>query len=206
MSPNNQTSDSSRERLFSLLRKQGVVRARDVEKLGIAREYLRRLRVEGFLEQPSRGLYVLAESQPTQWQSIVEVCKKAPHAVVCLLTALQYHGLTTQLPHEVWIAIGNSSWQPKLDHVNLRVTRYSASSLAYGVQETLVDGVNVRVFNPAKTIADCFKFRGKVGLDVAIESLREGLAKRTVSVDDLWKAAGVCRVGTVIRPYIESLA
>ena len=197
--------DSTRERLIELVRERGVLRPRDAMEFGIAREYLRRLRDEGILEQPGRGLYVLAESEPSERQSIAEVCKRVPHAVICLLSALQYHGLTTQLPHEVWIAIGNGTWHPKLDNVRLRVTRYSASSFAYGIQVASVSGVTIRVFNPAKTVADCFKFRNKVGLDVAIEALREGLTKRIVNIDDLWTAAKVCRVSKVIRPYLESL-
>ncbi len=206
MAPATRQRDSTRERLIDLVRVRGVIRPRDAAELGIAREYLRRLKNEGILEQPGRGLYVLAGSELTELQSVAEVCKKVPHAVICLLSALQYHGLTTQMPHEVWIAIGNRTWEPKLDTVQLRVTRYSASSLAYGVQEASVSGVTIRVFNPAKTIADCFKFRNKVGLDVAIEALRDGLSKRIVNMDELWNASEVCRVAKVIRPYLESLA
>lgn len=199
-------ADSRRQTLIELVRKHGVIRPRDAVEAGIARQYLKRLRDEGVLHQPSRGLYVLTESSPTEVQSLVEVCKKVPHAVICLLSALQYHGLTTQLPHEVWIAIGNSTWQPKLNNIQLRVSRYSASSLAYGVQEISIDGATIQVFSPAKTIADCFKFRNKVGLDVAMEALRDGLSKRVSNVDEIWRAAEVCRVTNVIRPYLELLA
>lgn len=205
MASGKQMKKSSRHRLIELVRKQGIIRTRDADKLGIAREYLRRLRNEGILEQPGRGLYVLAQSKPTEMQSIIEVCKKVPNSVVCLLSALQYHGLTTQLPHEVWIAIGNSSWQAKVDTVKIRITHFSPASFSYGIQKVSIGGVKLRIFNPAKTIADCFKFRNKVGLDVALEALREALAKRIVSVDDISKAASVCRVSTVIQPYLESL-
>lgn len=197
---------SPRERVIRLAKAQAILRPKDLRAIGVPREYLRRLRDEGILEQPARGLYVLAGSKPTEHQSLVEVCKRVPQGVVCLVSALQFHGLTTQLPHEVWIALGTKAWVPKIDSPRLRVTRYSPTTLAYGVEERRIGGAVVRVFNPAKTVADCFKFRNKIGLDVALEALRDCVKQRKATRDEIWKAAQVCRVANVMRPYMESLA
>ena len=195
-----------RERLLRLIRKSGIIRPQDLRTIGVPREYLRRLRDEGVLEQPARGLYVLADARPTEHQSLVEVCKRVPHGVICLLSALQFHELTTQIPHEVWIALGTKAWTPKLEYPRLRIARFSEASLTYGVEERQVGGAMVRVFSPAKTVADCFKFRGKIGLDVVLEALRDCMKTKKATSDELWAAAKVCRVTNVMRPYLESLA
>ncbi len=207
MAANAKKPESPRQRVLQLARKRGLLRPKDLEEIGVPREYLRRLRDEGVLDQPGRGLYVLADGKPTEHQSLAEVCKRVPRGVVCLLSALQFHGLTTQLPHEVWLALGASSWTPKMDSLRLRIIRFrSTAAFTYGVSEPRIDGSTIRVFNPAKTVADCFKFRNKIGLDVALEALRECIAKRKATRDDIWKAAKVCRVNNVMRPYLESLA
>jgi predicted transcriptional regulator of viral defense system len=125
---------------------------------------------------------------------------------VCLLSALRYHDLTTQAPFEVWMAIGAKAWQPRVDYPPLRIVRFSGESLEYGVEEHTVDRVAVRIYSPAKTIADCFKFRNKIGLDVALEALRDAWSKRVVTMDDLWRAAAATRMKNVMRPYLESIA
>lgn len=196
---------SPRERVIRLAKARAILRPKDLEAIGVPREYLRRLRDEGVLEQPARGLYVLAGAPPTEHQSLVEVCKRVPKGVICLLSALQYHELTTQIAHEVWIALPHGAWRPKLDTPRLRVVRYSDATLTYGVEQHRVGGAVLRVFNPAKTVADCFKYRNKIGLDVALEALRDSLAQRKATRDDIWKAAEVCRVANVMRPYMESL-
>lgn len=183
-----------------------ILRPRDLVAIGVPREYLSRLCDEGLLEHPSRGIYVLANAKPTEHQSLIEACKRIPQGVVCLLSALQYHGLTTQIPHEVWLAIGSKAWQPTIDYPSLRITRYSSATLHFGVEEHRKGGAIVRVFAPGKTVADCFKFRNKVGLDVALEALRDCLATRKTTHDELWKAAKICRVSNVMRPYLESLS
>jgi predicted transcriptional regulator of viral defense system len=134
------------------------------------------------------------------------VAKRAPQAVFCLLTALRLHGLTTQAPFESWIAIGNKDHAPRLDYPPLRVVRFSAPSLAYGVQAMQVDGGTLRVTSVAKTVADCFKFRNKIGLDVALEALREARRSRKAGADELWRCARVDRVANVMRPYLEATA
>jgi predicted transcriptional regulator of viral defense system len=148
---------------------------------------------------------VLANSKPTEHQSLVEVCKRVPQGVICLVSALQFHEFTTQLAHEVWIALPAKAWAPKFDSLRLRIVRYSPVTLAYGVEERRIGGAVVRVFNPAKTVADCFKFRNKVGLDVALEALRDAIRQRKATRDEIWKAAQICRVANVMRPYMESL-
>jgi predicted transcriptional regulator of viral defense system len=199
------TAISPRERIIRLAKSQGILRPQDLKEIDVPREYLRRLRDEGVLEQPARGLYVLANSKPTEHQSLVEVCKRVPQGVICLISALQFHEFTTQLAHEVWIALPAKAWAPTFDSLQLRVMRYSPTTLAYGVEERRIGGAAVRVFSPAKTVADCFKFRNKVGLDVALESLREAIRQRKATRDEIWKAAQVCRVANVMRPYMESL-
>ena len=142
----------------------------------------------------------------TEYHTLVEVAKTVPHAVVCLLSALRFHGLTTQAPFEVWIAIGQKARRPKVEFVQLRVSRFSQATLTEGVEESLIEGVPVRVFSAAKTIADCFKYRNKIGLDVAIEALRDCRRERKCSNADLWRFAKICRVANVMRPYIEALS
>jgi predicted transcriptional regulator of viral defense system len=200
------TDISPRERVILLAKSQGILRPQDLKEIDVPREYLRRLRDEGVLEQPARGLYVLATSKPTEHQSLVEVCKRVPQGVICLISALQFHEFTTQITHEVWIALPTKAWAPTFDSLRLRVMRYSTTTIAYGVEERRVGGAVVRVFSPAKTVADCFKFRNKVGLDVAMEALREAIRQRKATRDEIWKAAQVCRVANVMRPYMESLA
>ena len=199
-------SASARQRVIRLARESVAVRPKDLLAIGVPREYLKRLREEGVLEHPARGIYVLANAKPTEHQTLVEVCKRVPHGVVCLLSALQFHRLTTQIPHEVWLAIGSKTWPPKLEYPPLRIVRFSPATLDYAVEEHRVAGAVVRVYAPAKTVVDCFKFRNKIGLDVALEALRDCLKQRRATIDDLWKAAKVCRVANVMRPYLESLA
>ena len=129
-----------------------------------------------------------------------------PKGVVCLLSALSFHELTTQAPFEVWLAIGEKAWRPRLEYPPLRIVHFSKTALNTGVQEHQIEGVNVHVYSPAKTVADCFKYRNKIGLDVAIEALRECRQARHCTMDDLWHYAGICRVRNVMRPYLESLA
>lgn len=160
----------------------------------------------GRLQRLSRGLYALPDYHPTEQVALVTVARRAPQAVLCLLTALRLHGLTTQSPFEVWIAIGNKDHQPRLDYPPLRTVRFSKRSLAYGVETRRMESTPIRVTNVPKTVADCFKFRSKVGLDVALEALREARRDRKVSMDDLWAAARVDRVANVMRPYLEAIA
>jgi predicted transcriptional regulator of viral defense system len=194
------------DKVLKLARKAGVLRPRDLDPYGIPRTYLSRLCAAGKLQRIGRGLYVLPGSGVTEHHSLAEACKRVPKGVVCLLSALRFHELTSQAPFEVWLAIGERAWRPRLEYPPLRIVHFSQSSLNAGVEEHQIEGVPVYVYSPAKTVADCFKYRNKIGLDVAIEALRECRRARRCIMDDLWHYAGICRVRNVMRPYLESLA
>ncbi len=197
---------SKAELVARMVQQSGVFRPRDLDRGGIPREYLRQAKDRGLVRQVGRGLYVAEGSPATEHHTLAEAAKRVPHGVVCLLSALRFHGLTTQAPHEVWMAIGHKARRPRVDAPPLRVVHFSDQTLSYGVQEKKIEGVKVRVFHPAKTVADCFKFRNKIGLDVALEALRDCYRQRKASMDDLYLAAKVCRVARIMQPYLESLA
>lgn len=173
---------------------------------GIARPQIARLVAAGHLKRVARGLYALPDYQLSEHGLLASVAQRAPKVVFCLLTALRFHELTTQAPFEVWIAIGNKERPPRLDFPPLRVVRFAALALTSGVEIHMVEGVQIRLTSAARTVADCFKFRNKIGLDVALEALRDSWHERRVTMDDLWRAAHVCRVANVMRPYLESLS
>jgi predicted transcriptional regulator of viral defense system len=200
------TKKSTEEVVLDLVRKSGVLRPRDLASRAIPREYLRRLHEKGLLHRPGRGLYVVANSRPTQHHSLAEASKRIPKGVVCLLSALQFHGLTTQAPFEIWLAIDAKARLPRVDYPPIRFVRFSGPALNENVQKHTIEGVSVLVYDPAKTVADCFKYRNKIGLDVALEALRDCKKKRKATIDQLWKAAQICRVSNVMRPYLESLS
>jgi len=194
------------ERILKLAARQSLIRPRDVEALGIARAYLARLEQRGVLERRARGVYALADRPVSGHYSLALAAKLVPRGVVCLLSALRFHGLTTQDPHEVWMAVDFKARKPSVESPALRVVRFSGRSLSEGIQVHRIEGVPVRVYSPAKTVADCFKYRNKIGIDVAIEALRDALRKRKATIDDIHRFAKVCRVANVIRPYLESVA
>lgn len=193
------------DRLRKALRKAGATRARELEAAGFARTQIARLVSAGKLQKIGRGLYAPANYQGTENSALVAVAKRAPDVVFCLLTALRFHELTTQSPFEVWIAIANKDHPPRLEYPPLRTVRFSEASLDYGVEEKKVEGVVLRITSPAKTVADCFKFRNKVGLDVALEALRETWRARRFTMDELDRYARICRVQRVMRPFLEAL-
>ncbi|MGC2423338.1 MAG: type IV toxin-antitoxin system AbiEi family antitoxin domain-containing protein [Nitrospirota bacterium] len=192
-------------KVLDLIRKIGVARPRDLKTSGIPREYLIRLYRQGLLQRPARGIYVLSDAEINENHSLAETCKRAPHGIVCLLSALRFHGLTTQAPFEVWIAIDRKARMPKQGGPPMHIVRFSGEALSSGVEEHIVENVPVSVFCPAKTVADCFKYRNKIGLDVALEALRDCWRNRRCTLDDLWRYAKICRVANVMRPYLESL-
>ncbi len=194
------------KKVLELARKAGVLRPRDLDPHGIPRTYLSRLYAAGRLQRIGRGLYVLPTAEATEYRTLAEAAKRVPSGVICLLSALRFHELTTQAPFEVWIAIGEKAWRPRIEYPRLRVVRFSKATLGAGVKEHRIEGVPARVFEPAKTVADCFKYRNKIGLGVEIEALRECWRDRRCTMDDLWHFADVCRVRNVMRPYMESLA
>jgi predicted transcriptional regulator of viral defense system len=200
------TQTTRTDKILKLVRKAGVLRPRDLDIYDIPRTYLSRLCAAGKLQRIGRGLYVLPGNGATEHHSLAEVCKRVPKGVVCLLSALRFHELTTQAPFEVWLAIGEKDWRPRMEYPPLRTMRFSRTALHAGIEEHQIEGVTVHVYSPAKTVADCFKYRNKIGLDVAIEALRECWRSRRCSMDDLWHFADICRVRNVIRPYLESIS
>jgi predicted transcriptional regulator of viral defense system len=198
-------SQSKTEQVLSLVRQSGVVRSQDLRERGIHQEYLRRLENQGKIVRTGRGIYTLPDVDLTEHQSLVEACARVPNGIVCLLSALRFHELTTQAPFEVWLAISGSSRPPKDDILPLRIVYMSGLALSAGVEEHRIVGQPVRVYNIAKTVADCFKYRNKIGLDVALEALRECWQERRCTMDELWHYAKICRVANVMRPYMESL-
>ena len=196
---------SHTDKALTLARKIGVVRPRDLNAIGVPRQYLRILVKQGKLRRVGWGLYVASDAEVTAEHTIAEAAKKVPKGVICLLSALRLHGLTTQSPFEVWMAIGREAWRPTVDYPPLRIVRFSGQALNDRIQEQRIEGVGVRIYDPAKTVADCFKYRNKIGLDVAMEALRDCRKKRLATMDALWDAAKICRVSNVMRPYLESL-
>ncbi|MBM3746943.1 MAG: transcriptional regulator [Acidobacteria bacterium] len=193
-------------RVRRIAARRPILRPRDLEASGIPREYLLRLYRRGLLERAGRGVYLIAGTRVTEHHGLAVVAKQAPKAVVCLLSALRFHGLTTQEPHEVWIAVGNKAHRPRIRWPALRVVRFSGRALTEGVEDHLIEGVHVRVFAVAKTVADCFKYRNKIGVDVAVEALRDALRQKKATVDEIFRFAKICRVARVMRPYLEAIA
>jgi len=194
-----------KEQVLALARRAGVVSAREVRELGIHHEYLRRLCAEGLLVREAHAVYSLRDAAATADHSMVIVSKAAPKGVVCLLSALHFHGIGTQLPQAIWLAIPRGSAQPRVERPRVEIVRFSGESMTEGVEEHVLEGVSVRIYSPAKTVADCFKFRNKIGLDVALEALRQVLGEHRSAIGDLWRYAGICRVQRVMRPYMEAL-
>ena len=193
------------QQILEIVAEEGILRPRDLDAHGIPRIYLSRLCEHGLLDRVGRGLYVLPDADVSEHHTLAEAGKRVPHGVVCLLSALRFHGLTTQSPSEVWLAIGNKAWRPQVDYPPLRFVRFSERTLEAGVEEHSIEGVLVRIYNPAKTVADYFKYRNKIGLDVALEALRDCRRQRRCTNDDLWHYAKICRVANVMRPYMEAI-
>lgn len=198
-------AQSHKQAILRLAARHGLVRPRDLDRAGIPRTYLRRLVDEGLLAKLGRGLYTLPDYAPSELATIAEAAKRVPNGIICLLSALRVHGLTTQNPFEVWIMIDRDAWSPKPDYPPLRVIRASGESLTYGVIEKRIDGVKTRVTDPARTVADCFKHRSKIGIDIAVEALRDCRERRAASLDEIARYAKTNRVAEVMRPYMEAL-
>ena len=198
--------DSKTANILKVFKEVGIVRPVDLTKNGVRREQMYRLHKRGLVERIGRGLYVLRQANITENHSVAEACKKVPRGVICLLSALRLHGLTTQNPFEVWMAIDRKARLPKSDSPKLRLVRYSGDALTAGVEVRRIEQVPVRVYGVAKTVVDCFKYRNKIGLDVALEALRESRRERACTMDELWRYAKICRVANVMRPYLESVA
>lgn len=197
--------ESKRQQVIDLVRGQSVIRPRDLKEHGLPKDYLYILAQEGVIERIGRGLYQWPNKDLGRHHSLIEISKLAPKAVVALLSALNYHNMTTQNPHQIWLAIDRKAWRPEISYPPVRFVTMSAESLHSGVETHSIEGVQIKVFNPAKTVVDCFKYRGKIGLDVALEALREGWSSRKFTIDELQNYAKICRVQKVMQPYLESL-
>jgi predicted transcriptional regulator of viral defense system len=191
------------------LRKSGLgvfFRPRDIEPLGVSFPDLQRLVGEGAVEKVGPGLYRLAAAEPDELETIAMVASAIPTGIVCLLSALRIHNIGTQAPHEVWLALDRKARKPSRPPVRVRIVRFSGAMLTYGVQNRSILGVPVRVTSPARTVVDCFRYRNKIGRDVALEALREAVGARAASVDEIMRAAEVCRARTILRTYLEALS
>jgi len=194
------------ERARSVFQRHGgVMRTREALARGIHPRTLYAMRDQGLLERVSRGVYRLADEEPLADPDLFAVAARAPEGVVCLISALALHGITTQIPHAVDIALPPGKWAPVIDHPPIRVYRFSGDALTEGVQEHERDGVTIRVYSPEKTLADCFKFRNKIGLDVAVEALRMYRRERRTDIQAIMRYAEIDRVSKVMRPYLEAV-
>jgi predicted transcriptional regulator of viral defense system len=197
---------TTKDRALRLIEELGLARPRELEAHGVTRVQLARLVEEGLVLRQARGVYVAARHAPTAGHSLAQVAKRVPEGVFCLLTALRFHGLTTQSPAEVWIALPEKARRPRLDYPRLRVARFSGAALTEGIEDHRVEGVLLRVYSPAKTVADCFKYRNKVGIDVAVEALRDFSRKHRGGATELARFARICRVSRVMQPYLDAIA
>jgi len=200
------TYKSPANRAFQVFEKAGIARTRDLERAGVSRTQIRRLVARGGIERVGRGLYRHPDRVVSERNDLAEAARLVPGGVVCLLSALRFHGLTTQNPFEVWLAIERKAWRPRTaSGPPLRLVYLSGASFREGIETHDTGGVPVRVYGAAKTVADCFKFRNKIGIDVAVEALREYRRVHPKRLADLWRFAEVDRVTRVIRPYLEAL-
>ena len=196
---------SQREQAQALLRERGILRLVELREAGVTAATMSRMERAGEVIRLSRGVYQLADAELDPNHSLAEAAKRVPKGVVCLVSALAFHGLTDQLPPKVWMAIGPKDWAPKRDGTPIRIVRFTDSLLREGFDTHVIEGVAVKVFGVARTVADSFRHRGKVGLSVAIEGLQEALRQRKATPAEIARQADKGGVSTVIRPYLEAL-
>jgi predicted transcriptional regulator of viral defense system len=196
----------SKDRVLRIIGTMGLARPRELEARGITRAQLARLVREGLVRREARGIYAVAHHAPTAAHTLAQVAKRVPEGVFCLLTALRFHGLTTQSPAEVWVALPEKARHPRLDYPRLRVARFAGEALTEGIEAHRAEGVRLRVYSAAKTVADCFKFRNKIGIDVAVEALRDYSRKHRGGATELARFARICRVSRVMQPYLDAIA
>lgn len=200
-----QPSGAVTKKVLELLNKRGSLRPRDLPEMGISREMFRYLYKKRLIERAGRGLYRLA-GQMEEHRSLIEASKLAPRGVICLLSALRFHEIGTQEPYDVWMALPNSAWRPRIKTLRLRFVYPSGKAFTEGIEVHELPGGKIRIYDPAKTVVDTFKFRNKVGLDVALEALRDCLRARKATRDELWRYAGICRVQKIMKPYMEAMS
>lgn len=196
---------SKEQAVLDLTRKLGTIRIKDLLEREIHPEFARRLVGKEMLVRTGRGLYTLADAEITEHHDFAVVGKRLPKGVICLTSALRFHGIGTQLPRKIWLAIKKGSAQPHYSYPQISVVRLSGLSFSEGIEEHTIEGVAVSIYNPAKTVADCFKFRNRIGLEAAIEAVRESLYERKATSDEIYHYAGICRVWNVMKPYLEAI-
>lgn len=197
---------SQSDQLLELASQLRMLRAADVRARGWSPQLMLSLHQAGKLQRVARGLYSLPEAEINEHQVLMEVCQRVPRAVLCLLTALQFHDIGSQMPHEVWIALPEATKAPALDYPTLRITRLRGEAYSAGIETVTAHGATIRVYSVAKTVTDCFKFRNKVGLDVALEALKDAWRSRKFTMAELQHFARINRVERVMQPYLESVA
>ena len=197
--------NSIEQKICDIAKRKGLLRPVDLDEEGIWRQYLYPVYRKGLIKRIGRGLYALPEYEMGEHFSLSEVSKLVPSCVICLLSALNYHELTTQSPPRVWMGIDRKSRRPKITACQVEIVRWSSSILYEGAQTQVIGGVDVKITNPAKTVADCFKYRNKIGVDIAIEALKDCIRKRKATIDELVEYGQVCRVAKVMTPYIEAI-
>ncbi|AQQ10226.1 hypothetical protein L21SP3_02054 [Sedimentisphaera cyanobacteriorum] len=198
---------NDKEKILKYAAKKGAISPREIESVGISRQKLYRLYREGKLVRVDRGTYSIRNVEPTEWHTYVTVAVAFPKSVICLLSALQFHNLTTQNPHNVWIALDREADRrnPKRSRQPVSIVRFSGDSFSQGIETHSIEGVHVQIYSAAKTVADCFKYRNKIGLEIAIEAMTDCIRKKKATRDRIWQFAKICRVSKVIRPYMEAI-
>ena len=193
------------EHILELAKHRRLLRAADVLEHGCSPQLLLKMYQAGKLQRVARGLYSLPDAEITEQQTALEVCQRVPKAVLCLLSALQFHGIGTQMPHEVWVALPQGTQTPALDYPKLRITRLRGVAYSEGIETVTEHGAPIRVYSVAKTVTDCFKFRNKIGLDVALEALKDAWNKRKITMSEITHFAKINRVEKVMQPYLEAV-
>lgn len=194
------------EAIIQYLHKFRIIRIRDIREAGLHPETLRRMQKKGLVVRISRGLYMRAGQSPSQHQSLIEVASRIPGGVACLITALRFHEIGTQAPRDVWIAVSRTTRVPRVAHPRILIFRFSGRALTAGIETHRLHGIEVKVYSAAKTVADCFKYRRRIGTNIAVEALKDALRQRKCTMDDLWRYARICRVSRIMQPYLEAVA
>lgn len=197
---------NAEERILQIARKKKLFRISKATRAGLHPEAIRRLTSRGQLTRVGRGLYALSSLEPTEHHTLAEVATRVPNGVVCLLTALRFHGMGTQNPRDVWLAVDRRAGVPRIDFTPVRVIRISGAAMTTGIEERAIAGVRVRITSPARTVVDCFKFRNKIGIDVAVEAFKDYRRLRKGSVDSIWQQADRLRMSKVMRPYWDAIS
>jgi predicted transcriptional regulator of viral defense system len=193
------------KQILEFANKHGIIRPSDINSSDKIRQQFIRMYKQGKLERVGRGLYALPDKISSEFMSFAQVSKLAPQGIICLISALQFHELTTQISPEIWLMLEGATKKPSFEYPPTRVMHTSGKAFNYGIGTYHIDKVPVKIYTPAKTVADCFKFRNKIGIDVALEALQETFRSRKATPDEIWEAAKVCRVSNIIRPYMEAV-